>query len=67
MTFSQENLKVTLSQVNNNEVEVQLDNATHIQYYRAGREIQATLDENGKFRIRLGAGEGIFVIPYKES
>lgn len=49
-----------------NEVELQFDKATHIQYYRAGKECTAALDENGAFRIRLGAGEGIFVIPYSE-
>ena len=45
---------------------MRLDRATHILYYRAGREYKAKLDENGKFTIRLGAGEGIFIIPYIE-
>ncbi len=49
-----------------NEIEMRLDRATHILYYRAGREYKAKLDENGKFTIRLGAGEGIFIIPYIE-
>ncbi len=49
-----------------NEVEFTCKGATHIQYYRAGKEYNTALNEDGSFRIRLGAGEGIFVIPYKE-
>lgn len=48
-----------------NEVEFACKGATHIQYYRAGKEYNVALDENGRFHIRLGAGEGIFVIPYQ--
>jgi len=50
-----------------NEVEIEFEGATHLQYYRMGREHEEELDENGKFCIRLGAGEGIFLIPYRES
>lgn len=49
-----------------NEVEFSFKGATHIQYYRAGREYNTSLNEDGSFQIRLGAGEGIFVIPYYE-
>lgn len=46
-----------------NEVELQFADATHVQYWRNGREYTAPL-ANGRFHIRLGAGEGVFVIPF---
>ena len=49
-----------------NEVSVRFEGATHIQYYRAGKEYCMELDKDGNFDIRLGVGEGIFVIPYTE-
>ena len=49
-----------------NEVSVRFEGATHIQYYRAGKEYCVELDKDGNFDIRLGVGEGIFVIPYME-
>ncbi len=49
-----------------NEVKLRFDDATHIQYYRAGKEYNVGLDNDGIFNIRLGAGEGIFIIPYIE-
>ena len=46
------------------EVEATFTDADRVVYWRAGRECDEPL-ENGIFRIRLGAGEGVFVIPYK--
>jgi len=46
-------------------VEATFADADRVVYYRAGKEYDRPL-ENGVFRIRLGAGEGVFVIPYKE-
>lgn len=46
-----------------NEVELTFEGATNLVYYRKGRECEEKLID-GKFRIRLGVGEGIFVIPY---
>ena len=47
-------------------MKLQFEGASHIQYYRAGKEYHVELDENGSFDIRLGVGEGIFIIPYTE-
>lgn len=49
-----------------NDVEVDFEGATRAIYYRKGKEYDTALTD-GKFKIRLGVGEGIFVIPYKES
>ena len=49
-----------------NKVKLCFAGASHIQYYRAGRECCAQLEDDGSFSIRLGAGEGIFIIPYTE-
>lgn len=46
-----------------NDVALTFEDAKNILYYRKGREYEAVL-EDGHFRIRLGVGEGIFVIPY---
>lgn len=47
-----------------NEMSMRFAGATNLLYYRAGREYDIKLPEDGIFSIRLGAGEGIFVIPY---
>lgn len=48
-----------------NDVEIAFEGATKLVYYRQGKEYEASL-ENGRFTIRLGVGEGIFMIPYQE-
>ena len=47
-----------------NDVELTFKDADSIVYYRKGKAYDTGL-ENGKFTIRLGTGEGIFVIPHK--
>lgn len=49
-----------------NDVEMRLEGATRAVYYRKGKEYDIAL-QDGKFSIRLGVGEGIFVIPYHEA
>lgn len=46
-----------------NNVKILFDGATNLLYYRKGKEYDVPL-QDGKFEIRLGVGEGIFVIPY---
>ncbi len=45
-------------------LEAHFEDADRAVYYRAGKEYDVPL-ENGVLRLRLGAGEGVFVIPYK--
>lgn len=47
-----------------NDVEATFEGATRAIYYRKGKEYDVALMD-GKFKIRLGVGEGIFVIPYQ--
>ena len=46
-----------------NDVELCMEGAERLLYYRKGKEYDVPLQE-GQFRVRLGVGEGIFVIPY---
>lgn len=46
-----------------NDIRVLFEGATNLLYYRKGKEYDVPLAE-GSFEIRLGVGEGIFVIPY---
>lgn len=48
-----------------NDVKTRFKGADRIVYYRKGREYDIPLEEE-TFSVRLGVGEGIFVIPYKE-
>lgn len=48
-----------------NDVEAVFEGANRAVYYRKGKEFDVPLEE-GVFKIRLGIGEGIFVIPYCE-
>ena len=47
------------------ELTAHFQSATRAVYWRGGREHDVAL-ENGVLRLRLGAGEGVFVIPYSE-
>ena len=47
-----------------NDVEIVFKDATSVTYYRKGKAYDMTLD-GGKFSIRLGVGEGIFVLPHQ--
>lgn len=49
----------------NNDVSLKFKGAKRLTYYRKGKEYDVELDE-GCFNIRLGVGEGIFAIPYRE-
>lgn len=49
-----------------NDVQLSFRDYDRVVYYRKGKEYDATLD-CGKFTIRLGTGEGIFVIPYNST
>ena len=49
-----------------NDVEIQFKDADGVVYYRKGKEYRMPI-EDGRFSIRLGTGEGVFVIPYKNS
>lgn len=48
-----------------NDVELMFAEAEYVVYYRKGKEYHEPLKEGGLWQIRLGIGEGIFVIPYK--
>ena len=57
-----------------NDVELVFENADRCIYYRKGKEYDVSLtrmpsedSRDGKFSIRLGVGEGVFVIPYQKS
>lgn len=45
-----------------NDIELTFQGATGLLYYREGKEYDVPLEET--FSIRLGVGEGIFMIPY---
>ena len=47
-----------------NDVELVFEGTKRLVYYRKGKEKDVPL-KNGRFQIRLGTGEGIFVIPYQ--
>ncbi len=49
-----------------NDVELTFHDCDRVVYYRKGKEYDAALN-CGKFTIRLGTGEGIFVIPYNST
>ena len=56
-----------------NDVELIFKDTKKITYYRTGKEYEADLEQVikdgetcGKWKVRLGAGEGIFVIPQGE-
>ena len=46
-----------------NDIRIVFEGADRVLYYRKGKEHDVSL-ENAEFCLRLGVGEGIFVIPY---
>lgn len=48
-----------------NDVSIKFDGANRVVYYRKGKEYDVPLTD-GTFNIRLGVGEGIFVVPYAD-
>ena len=46
-----------------NDVEIVFKDTYSITYYRTGKEYHESLEQGGLWKVRLGIGEGIFVIP----